>query len=48
MPPARFNFEFNSNEIDINDLHREKHDSQITATEAGGGIDLRALARKSF
>jgi hypothetical protein len=42
-PSIRDNFDPDSNVIESSDLQEEKHDSQITSTDAGRRIDARQL-----
>jgi hypothetical protein len=42
------NFERGSIVTDSSDLQSEKHDSQITSTDAGRRIDLRPLPKNAF
>jgi hypothetical protein len=42
----RDNFDFESNEIELNDVQHQKHESQITSTDAGRWIVVRPLRKK--
>jgi hypothetical protein len=46
-PSSRDNLDWKPIEIDLRDLQSEKHDSQITKTDAGRSIDVRPLQQNA-